>query len=977
MKRNFWWTSGKSLLFLGFLVVALTWSHATWSRSQRTGHQFARLSDVLRQSSHEATAQPNAATKARHNEAYCQLPLSFETNVGQIDPQVDFVSHGSGYTLFLTPREAVLALSTASASSTTGDRRNDRESAAEAVLRMKFIGSETKLRAAGQEELPGKVNYFIGKDSRRWRTGISTYAKVVYENLYPGVDLVYYGNQQQLEYDFIVRPGTDPDIIALSFEGAGQLTVDAQGELVLPVGGGEIRQRKPLIYQEVNGVRHEVAGSYQLKDRDTVGFELADYDASRPLVIDPVLVYSTFLSSRSENAGLDITVDALGNAYVTGYTLHLSFPTTVGSFDTTHNGSRDAFVTKLNPSGSALVYSTFLGGFGQDIGRGIAVDITGSAFVTGLTSSTNFPATVGSIDTTHNGGMFDAFVTKLNPDGSALLYSTFLGGVEFDGGNDIAVDTSGNAYVAGHTQSDSFPTTAGAFDTTHSPNENLDVFVTKLNSAGSALLYSTFLGGSNGALSPGIAVDTSGSAYVTGTTSSADFPTTIGAFDTTPDATSDVFVTKLNQAGTALIYSTVLGDSGLESSDNIAIDTSGSVYVAGTTSSPNFPTTVGAFDTTYNGGMFDAFVTKLNPAGSALVYSTFLGGVDLDAGDGIAVDTSGSAYITGFTLSPDFPMTVDGFDTTHNGSRDAFVTKLNPSGSMSLVYSTFLGGSSEDEGIGIALDIFGSAYVTGLTFSPEFPTTVEAFDTMNNGDPDAFVVKLSTPGGLPATVTLNPPAATNAVDSQHCITAAVQDALQNPVANIVVRFQVTGSVNLSDSATTDANGQATFCYVGPPLPGADAITVYADTNGNNVQDQDEPSGVAEKTWVLPISTPLCEINNGGWIRAENGDRASFGGIAKANESGETRGQQEYQDHGPVQHLRMHSMNVLAVVCDGSNRASIFGQATINGSGIFNYRINVQDVGGPGRGEDKYWLLMNGYNSGEQTLRGGNIQIRRK
>ncbi len=259
---------------------------------------------MVMQTSHEATAQADAATKARLNEAYGQLPLSFEANLGQTDPQVDFISRGSGYTLFLTPREAVLALRAASASPMTADGRKDHESAA-AVLRMKFVGSEAKPRVAAQEELPGKVNYLIGNDPRQWRTGISTYAKVAYQNLYPGVDLVYYGNQRQLEYDFVVHPGTDPDIIALSFEGADQLKVDAQGELVLHTRGGEIRQRKPLIYQEVDGVRHEVAGSYKLKDRNTVGFQLADYDASRPLVIDPVLVYSTFLggSSKRPRAG--------------------------------------------------------------------------------------------------------------------------------------------------------------------------------------------------------------------------------------------------------------------------------------------------------------------------------------------------------------------------------------------------------------------------------------------------------------------------------------------------------------------------------------------------------------------------------------------------------------------------------------------------------------------------------------------------
>ena len=911
---------------------------------------------------------------ARFNEVYGQLPLNFEANVGQIDPQVDFIARGSGYTLFLTPREAVLRL--ASASSTTDDWRKDHSSATGAVLRMKFVGSAGKPRVSGQEELPGKVNDFIGKDPGRWRTGISTYAKIAYQNLYPGVDLVYYGNQQQLEYDFIVRPGTDPEIIAFNFEGAGQPEVDAQGELVLHAGSGEIRQRKPLIYQEVDGVRHEVTGGYKLKDRNTVGFQLADYDASKPLVIDPVLVYSTFLGGTLNNQAGDITVDASGSAYVTGFTQSSDFPTTVGAFDTTHNGGvDDVFVTKLNPTGSALVYSTFLGGSGEDFGFGIAVDTAGSAYVTGQTFSANFPTTVGAFDTTFDGNI-DAFVTKLNPAGSALVYSTLLGGSSSDFGRGLAVDISGSAYVTGATFSPNFPTTVGAFDTTYNGNNESDAFVTKLNSAGSGLVYSTFLGGSDGDFGfGGIALDVSGSAYVTGFTFSPNFPTTVGAFDTTHNGSVDAFVTKLNLSGSALVYSTFLGDSDNDAGLGIAVDTSGSAYVTGQTQSPNFPTTVGAFDTTHN-GEFDAFVTKLNPSGSApLVYSTFLGGSLSDFGNDITVDTSGSAYVTGSTQSLNFPVTIDAFDNTLSGSVNAIVTKLNPSGSV-LVYSTFLGGNSVDAGRGIALDTFGSAYVTGDTISADFPTTVGAFDTTHNGPIDVFVTKLSTID-LPAVLNLDPLAATNPVDSQHCVTATVRDASGNPVPNVVVRFQVMGSVNTNGSATTDSNGQATFCYFGPPLPGADTITAYADNNNNNVQDPGEPGGMAIKTWVLPITTPLCEITNGGWIIADNGDRATFGGNAKANESGETRGQQEYLDHGPVQRLKMNSINVLAVVCDGSSRASIFGQATINGSDMFNYRINVQDQGGPGRGQDTYQLLIDGYNSGELILRGGNVQIRRR
>ena len=962
MKRIFLSHSRMFFLSLGLLLVASALAGAAWSRSQRATQQPG----TVKQTSHDAAAQPDAATKARLNEAYGQLPLSFEANVGQTDPQVDFISRGSGYTLFLTPREAVLALRAASASAPTG---GDHQSA---VLRMKFAGSEANPRVAGHKELPGKVNYFRGNDPRQWRTGISTYARVAYQNVYPGVDLVYYGNQQQLEYDFVVHPGTDPNVIALSFEGADQLKVDAQGELVLHAGAGEIRQRKPFIYQEVDGVRREVSGAYKLKNTNTVGFELAEYDTSKPLVIDPVLVYSTFLGGERNDQGRDIAVDASGNAYVTGFTDSSAFPTTAGAFDTTLPGDLDAFVTKLNPAGSALVYSTFIGGGALELAFGIAVDASGSAYVTGRTGSPNFPTTAGAFDTTLNGN-FDIFVTKLDPSGSALVYSTFLGGSSFDEGMRIAVDASGSAHVTGQTSSSNFPATVGAFDITF--NGTIDAFVTKVNPSGSALVYSTFLGGSNSDFGRDVAIDTSGSAYVTGFTLSPNFPTTAGAFDTTPIGT-DVFVTKLNPSGSApLVYSTLIGDIGSDLGLGIAVDTSGNAYVTGTTSSPNYPTTAGAFDTTHNGSN-DAFVTKLNATGSLLVYSTFLGGPLGEDGEDIAVDASGNAYVTG-DASADFPTTPDAVDSTYNGLGDVFVTKLNSSGSA-LLYSTYLGGDSSDTGLGIALDPFGNIYVAGITLSPDFPTTVGAFDPTFNGptSADAFVAKLSAITGVPATLTLNPAADTNPVDSQHCVTATVQDASGNPVANVVVRFQVMGSVDTSGSATTDSSGEATFCYVGPPLPGADTITAFADANNNNVQDAGEPSSVAEKTWVVPASTPRCEITNGGWIIAANGDRATFGGNAKANESSGVQGQQVYQDHGPAQPFKLHSLNVLAVVCDGSTRASIFGQATIDGSGVVNFRINVQDLGEPGKGQDTYWLLTDDYDSGEQVLRGGNIQIRR-
>jgi hypothetical protein len=381
---------------------------------------------------------------------------------------------------------------------------------------------------------------------------------------------------------------------------------------------------------------------------------------------------------------------------------------------------------------------------------------------------------------------------------------------------------------------------------------------------------------------------------------------------------------------------------------------------------------VGAFDTSL-GGSDDAFVAKLSATGSSLAYSTYLGGSSNDTGV-IAVDAAGSAYVTGFTQSSDFP-TVGAFDTSLGGGADAFVAKLSASGS-SLAYSSYLGGSSFDGGGGIAVDAAGNAYVTGFTSSANFPT-VGAFDTSLGGGFDAFVAKIA-PSGAPTTLTLAPKTATNPVDTQHCVTATVKDALGTPVPGVTVRFSVTGSVTASGSRTTNSNGRARFCYTGPALPGQDLIRAYADTNKSNTQNLGEPSDTATKTWVLPSGTALCvvKITNGGWIVANNGDRASFGGVAKESSSLEASGNEQYQDHGPAEPINVHSSAVQALTCaKNRTQGTIFGTATINGSGVHNFRIDVQDLGEPGTGRDHYRIRLDtGYDSGDHILRGGNVQI---
>jgi YVTN family beta-propeller protein len=675
---------------------------------------------------------------------------------------------------------------------------------------MKFVHSNPKPEISGAEELPGKVNYFIGNDPKAWHTGLATYAKVQYKELYPGIDLVYYGSQGQLEYDLVVHPGADPSKISLDFRGADGLEVDAGGDLLLHTTLGTIRQRRPSIYQEISGVRREISGGYALKGSHHVEFKVATYDDSLPLIIDPVLFFSTYLGGSGDEIGRGVTVDASGNAYVVGQTGSSNFPTTVGTVQT-YGGGGDAFVTKLNPTGSGLVYSTFLGGMGGDFAKGIAVDGSGNAYMTGATTSTNFPTTAGAFQTTYGGGEWDAWVAKLNPSGSLLLYSTYLGGSDADfGGEAIAVDAGGNAYMAGETRSRNYPTTAGAFQTSNKGFPT-NCVVTKLNPSGSALVYSTYFGGSAGFYENAfaIALDATGNAYVTGRTDAADFPTTAGAFQTTFGGRvpfgGDAYVLKLNPLGSGLVYSTYLGGSGYDDAEGIAVDAAGDAFVAGVTGSTNFPTTANALQPTYGGGTSDAFVTKLNALGSGLVYSTYLGGngndqLNQQGSPGLAADTAGNTYVTGLTSSTNFPTTASAFQATYGGGTfDAFVTKLNALGS-GLVYSTYLGGSGDDLGEAIAIDTSPnpSAYLVGYTGSLNFPTTPGAFQTIfGGGSYDAFVAKITQDVAKSA-----PPAFAYVTNVRSNNVSVIDTATNQVVATVAVGSTPFGVAVTSDGTHT-------------------------------------------------------------------------------------------------------------------------------------------------------------------------------
>ena len=585
--------------------------------------------------------------------AYGQLPISFEANAGQTAAQVQYLAHGSGYSLFLTSNSAVLSLpqpTSAPANSplspTATDASAPSTSTTGVALAMTLLGANSQAAVVGQDQLPGTSNYFVGNDPSQWFTNIANYGQVAYQGVYPGVNLVYYGNQTQLEYDFDVAPGADPGNIRFSVQGADSLSLDSQGNLVLQTASGDVLEHAPVIYQTVGGVKQTVAGQFVLLGNNEVGFQVGSYNASQPLVIDPVLIYSTYLGGNGDDVGNGIAVDAAGDAYITGGTASLNFPTPPGAFQTSDGGgTSDAFVTKLNATGTAVIYSTYLGGNGNDVASGIAVDGSGNAYVSGNTGSSNFPTTPGAYEM--NGPFF---VTKLNASGSSLVYSTYLNpdnpDYPYDAG--IAVDGSGQAYVVGYSYVNSSSGQQG--------------FLIKLNANGTGMVYNTLFSGQDNTFTncEGIAVDALGDAYVTGATTSPYLPTTTGAYQASFAGSEDAYVAELNPSGTALLYCTYLG-GGVTLGYPIGVDSSGAAYITG--ESTDLPTTADAFLSNNGSGDNDVFVTKLNANGSALVYSTLLGGLGIDYRYGIAVDGSGDAYVTGATDSTNFPTTTDAYQT--------------------------------------------------------------------------------------------------------------------------------------------------------------------------------------------------------------------------------------------------------------------------------------------------------------------------
>jgi len=766
--------------------------------------------------------------------------VTFEENRGQLPDSVLYTARSNGSTLFLTKTEAVYVLPIANGPEGNAPAKGENPvDAAKAphtayALRMSFGSQDTSPIVTAGRTAETRTNYFKGSDPAHWQTDVPHFGEVRYDNICDGVDMIWLGLEKgATRYDLVVKPGSDPGRIALTFEGAESLEIDTNGDLLIGTPAGVIRQARPFTYQEGDGLQRTVVTSGFRVDGRTVGFELGDYDHTKPLIIDPTvtinnLAFSTFLGSFGDDVAGDNSVDAMGNIYVTGRTTSVSFPTTSGTFDTSSNGAEDVFVTKMNPSGTGIIFSTFLGGTFFDEGRGLAVDATGNIYVAG-TASNLFPTTAGAFDTTFNGGS-DVFVTKLNSTGSTLLYSTYIGESAIDYANDLAIDAAGNAYIVVRTSDTvvDYPTTPGAFDTTFNGFD--DVAVTKLNTAGSALVYSTFLGGSNIDNGTAIAVNTAGEAYVAGSTTDdvTDLQTTLGSYDTTHNGLTDYFVTRFSADGSSLIYSTFIGGSGIDNAAGLAIDGAGSAYVVGA-AAPGFPVTAGVVDTVNLGGG-EIGASKLSPDGSTLQYSTFIGGNQGENGNSVAVDPAGNAYITGGNFGGDYPVTAGAFDTTFNGANDAILTVLNPS-ATGYIYSTYLGGGGNDAGNDIAVDASGNVYLAGQTANnaSAFPTTAEAYQTFHGGSIDAFAAKFG----------------------DYSIAGRVIDTNGVPLANVMVALsgQVTANV------LTGADGRFGFTNTVPGEPHSVSATRAGYSINPSIFNIASLAANRELTFVGSVGSP--------------------------------------------------------------------------------------------------------------------------
>ena len=661
------------------------------------------------------------------NEYRAKLPGSFVKNSGQEDSRAHFTSNHKGRRLFFSS-DRITSVELEPMEEPVPEPDDPRKGVA---VELSFVNSNPNLTPEGILPQPGYHHFYRGNDSLKWKNGVPHYKELQYPAVWEGVDLEIAGSQDGMKMNWVLDKPDRASSIRLHWAGADRLELDTTGNLLVHHALGTLTDLSPIAYQEIDGERKPVDCVYRLYGSFDLGFELTgSYLEDIPLILDPILTYASYLGGSLTELGRGIAVDTQGCAYVTGTTTSVDFPVTPGAFQTTYGGNTDAFVTKFTSNGSSLIYSTYVGGSGFESDNFISLDTEGCAYITGRTTSADFPFTPGAFQTTSG----SIYVTKLAPDGGSLIYSTFLGSTGAGAGNGIAVDSQGHAYVAGYTGDNNFPVTPGTFQTTYFGVQS--GFITKLSSDGGSLIYSTYLEGSGQDVINDIVVDAQDYAYVTGITSSTDFPVTPGAYQTTATVNS-AFITKLALDGSGLIYSTYLSGSSVSNGQSISVDSYGNASVTGFVFGPSFPVTPGAFQTIYPGGSGSTFISKLSPGGDSLIASTFLGGNGSEINRGGAIDAQGRMFSTGSTSSPNFPLTPDVIPSQRDGSSDIFISILSPDLTKLLV-SYCLGSGV---GYSIATEPEGGVYATGQTLSTEFPATPGAFQTSLNGTSDAFVTK--------------------------------------------------------------------------------------------------------------------------------------------------------------------------------------------------------------------------------------------
>ncbi len=843
-----------------------------------------------------------AKVKTRAVQSLNKLPLRFEANRGQTDQQVRFMSHGDGYGLFFTPQETVLVLK---------GKNLDTNIVTASSIRMRLMGANPNPQILGKEKLVTKTNYLKGRDPSKWQRNIPNYSKVLYKDVYPNIDLIYYGNPHSLEYDYILFPGADPGVIEMEFEGAESMVLDDQGNLLIKTQSRKILQHAPKIYQQIRGKKEKVAGGYILKKDNRVGYKVASYNQELPLVIDPILEFSSYLGGTGgigfSDLANDIAVAGSGAVYIVGEAGSTDFPTTTGAYDETHGDFRDAFVARFNATGTDLDFSTYVGGDSGDVAYGIVLDASLNAYVTGMTESDNFP-TAGTPISTEVLGNRDAFVFQLSSSGASLPNSTYIGGDGDEIGRAIAIDSSLDLYITGQTTG-SFSPLTNAFQSTFGGGD-FDAFLVKLDAAG--VIYSTYLGGSESEEGRAIAVDDDNHPYIAGETSSSNMPVgDLAVYDASLNGGADGFISGFYNDGSGVFYSTYLGGSDDTNMDRtLAIAVNGStseIYVTGATDSTDFPTK-NAFQSTHlSGNHIDAYVTKLDPninGSGSLIYSSYLGGGEDDQGRGIDINSAGNAFVAGFTKSDDFPTVnpLQTFSHADGAEDDAFVTVMSTpsSGNGILFFSSYMGGDGDDKALAIDVDSASDIYITGVTSSSDYPTTngvVQGTSSFGISGSDTFVSKIAgepgtlqftqiTPGGFNFQGLEGGPQSSASIDFEVTNTGDNSYTLSVTTAENWLSSNLSGSVtvnpgnkiNVSISANsnadtlpvgitsssvffnniTDGNGNVSQVAVIQVLP-SDLVDLFLVNNLNAVKQFSGSTGDLIKTFIANVGSTAGQI----------------------------------------------------------------------------------------------------------------------